>query len=84
MLYLFFFIFQISSEKQNSKKFIALATVIYILVGFVVFIFLPAVVFCYLEEDWSYLTSVYYAFITLTTIGFGDYVTGKCYYIHIN
>ena len=46
------------------------------MVGFVVFVFIPATVFYYVETAWSYLDSVYYAFITLTTIGFGDFVTG--------
>ena len=28
-------------------------------------------------ERWSYLDSVYHTFITITTIGFGDFVPGK-------
>lgn len=27
-------------------------------------------------EEWSYLDGLYYSFITLTTVGFGDYVAG--------
>ncbi|KAJ6645513.1 Open rectifier potassium channel protein 1 [Pseudolycoriella hygida] len=45
----------------------------FLLPGIAFFIFLPAFLFSYFE-NWSYVTSVYYAFITLTTIGFGDYV----------
>ncbi|XP_045129845.1 open rectifier potassium channel protein 1-like isoform X2 [Portunus trituberculatus] len=67
---------RLSDEKQHSHTFIAAATVIYITLGFVVFIFLPSALFSSLE-GWSYLTAVYYSYITLTTIGFGDYVTGN-------
>ena len=41
----------------------------------------PAAIFSALEEDgsgsWNYLNSVYYTFITLSTVGFGDMVPGK-------
>lgn len=40
--------------------------------GMILFIFLPALVFTYAEK-WDYESSVYYAFVSLTTIGFGDY-----------
>ena len=43
---------------------------------FVVFLVLPAVVFAYIE-DWSFLEGFYYCFVTLSTIGFGDYVAGS-------
>ncbi|XP_035690527.1 potassium channel subfamily K member 4-like [Branchiostoma floridae] len=39
-----------------------------------VFFFLPAYVFSRLETEWSYLDALYYMFITLSTVGFGDYV----------
>lgn len=44
--------------------------------GSIFFLFLPSVVF-YVIEDWSYLDSFYFSFITLTTIGFGDLVAGE-------
>lgn len=46
---------------------------LYLLPGLIFFIFLPATLFTYFE-DWDYTISIYYAFVTLTTIGFGDYV----------
>ena len=41
----------------------------------------PAAIFSALEEDgsgsWNYLNSVYYTFITLSTVGFGDMVADR-------
>lgn len=47
--------------------------ILYLVPGVVIFIFLPAIWFSYFE-DWTYMVSVWYAYITLSTIGFGDYV----------
>lgn len=40
----------------------------------VICFFLPAVLFHNLEQDWTYLDSVYFCYVSLTTIGLGDYV----------
>ncbi|KAJ6645514.1 Open rectifier potassium channel protein 1 [Pseudolycoriella hygida] len=45
----------------------------FLIPGIAFFIFLPACLFSYFE-DWPYVRSVYYSFVTLTTIGFGDFV----------
>lgn len=45
------------------------------LTGFILLVFIPAGIFT-ATEDWSYAESLYYCVITLTTIGFGDYVIG--------
>lgn len=37
-------------------------------------ILLPAIAFANIETGWDYLGSVYYCFITFSTIGFGDLV----------
>ena len=44
--------------------------------GVIVLIFIPAGIFSVLE-NWNYGTSLYYVIVTLSTIGFGDYVAGK-------
>uniref|UniRef100_A0A2M3ZFH7 Putative open rectifier potassium channel protein 1 n=1 Tax=Anopheles braziliensis TaxID=58242 RepID=A0A2M3ZFH7_9DIPT len=46
--------------------------ILYLIPGVIVFIFAPACVFTYFEK-WPYDVSVYYSFVTLTTIGFGDF-----------
>ena len=43
----------------------------FILVIFV-FIILPPTLIYYVEDSWTYLDCVYYALVSLTTIGFGD------------
>lgn len=50
------------------------------LLGVILFFFVPAAIFQAIE-NWTYGESAYYAFVSLTTIGFGDYVAGKCYYL---
>ena len=43
--------------------------------GLVIFITLPAIIFWKIE-GWTYWEAWYYCFITLSTIGFGDFVVG--------
>lgn len=48
--------------------------------GILVFLCLPSLFF-QITEGWSYSEGIYFAFITLSTIGFGDYVVGKAGFI---
>lgn len=50
------------------------ATVLIALIpGITFFILLPSLIFSYFE-GWPYLLSIYFSYVTTTTIGFGDYV----------
>ena len=51
----------------------------YLIPGFIVFMVIPAVIFWYIEDGWTYLDSLYFAFVALMTIGFGDFVAGTEY-----
>ena len=44
--------------------------------GLILFIFFPAIIF-YAIESWSYFESIYFCFVTLTTVGFGDFVPSQ-------
>lgn len=65
------------AKRYESRLGVATDAVLYLVPGFIVFLFVPAAVLLVVEEGWNYLDSFYFAFITLTTIGFGDYVAGR-------
>lgn len=49
--------------------------IVYSILINVIILLIPATVFMY-TEDWEFSDSLYYCFITLSTIGFGDMVAG--------
>ncbi|XP_062302965.1 potassium channel subfamily K member 2 [Osmerus eperlanus] len=59
----------------SQTKIRVTSTVLFILFGCLLFVALPAAIFKHIE-GWSALESLYFVVITLTTIGFGDFVAG--------
>ena len=60
-------------EEDEDSAMIPLMVTMGILIIYLLF---GALIFSGYEE-WSMLNSIYYSFITLSTIGFGDYVPGQ-------
>ncbi|KAM9301859.1 potassium channel subfamily K member 4 [Gastrophryne carolinensis] len=52
-----------------------ISAVLFILIGCVLFVLIPTLIFQEIEQ-WTLLEATYFVVITLTTIGFGDYVAG--------
>ncbi|XP_055495716.1 potassium channel subfamily K member 2 isoform X1 [Leucoraja erinacea] len=62
--------------KISQTKIRVISTCLFILFGCVLFVVIPAMIFKHIE-GWTAMESIYFAVITLTTIGFGDYVAGE-------
>lgn len=60
----------------SQKKVQFTCTALFLLWGLLVHLVIPPFVFMSME-GWSYLEGIYFSFITLTTVGFGDYVAGR-------
>lgn len=66
-----------NSKVQHRAK---LATVIFTFTfGVFLYVIIPSVLLTFIsnEEGWTFVECLYCVFVTLTTIGFGDYVPGN-------
>ncbi|XP_030016053.1 potassium channel subfamily K member 2 [Sphaeramia orbicularis] len=59
----------------SQTKIRVISTLLFVLFGCLLFVALPAAIFKHIE-GWSALEALYFVVITLTTIGFGDFVAG--------
>ncbi|XP_067844422.1 potassium channel subfamily K member 2-like isoform X1 [Heptranchias perlo] len=62
--------------KISQTKIRVISTFIFVLFGCLLFVAIPAIIFKHIE-GWTALESIYFVVITLTTIGFGDFVAGE-------
>uniref|UniRef100_A0A8D2ZQ70 Potassium channel subfamily K member n=2 Tax=Scophthalmus maximus TaxID=52904 RepID=A0A8D2ZQ70_SCOMX len=62
---------------MSKSKLAAIHAACLALLMTLLFLIIPAWIFIGLEKDWNFLESLYFCFISLTTIGLGDYVPGE-------
>lgn len=60
---------------MSLRKAQITCTAIFIVWGVLVHLVIPPFVFM-VTEEWNYIEGLYYSFITISTIGFGDFVAG--------
>ncbi|KAJ0062846.1 hypothetical protein NL108_008130, partial [Boleophthalmus pectinirostris] len=63
------------SVVPHKRTVEVLTVVLFVLSGSLLFLIIPPLLFSYVE-GWTFGEGFYFAFITLSTIGFGDYVVG--------
>ncbi|KAM5146138.1 potassium channel subfamily K member 6 isoform 1-T2 [Mantella aurantiaca] len=68
--------FQLHKGFDRKKVTMVHLIVISVLVA-ILFLFVPAAIFNAIESSWSFLDAFYFCFISLCTIGLGDYVPGE-------
>lgn len=60
----------------SQKAVEGLVVSFFFMAGSLLFLVIPPLLFSY-AEGWTFGEGFYFAFITLSTIGFGDYVVGE-------
>ena len=61
------------TKSKHSRELGEIA--VFFIAGLVLLILIPAAIF-HAIQGWDYFSSVYYCSVTLTTVGFGDFVPG--------
>ena len=61
-------------KKEKTIRTVSLLVTLF--TGIVLLIFIPAAIFQGFE-GWTYREGLYYCMVTLTTVGFGDFVAGQ-------
>lgn len=78
--YFHFFLrcFSLSYSESYMPELTIRLVHLFLLIIFVagIFFIAPAILFDYLEPRWNFLDAIYFTFISLTTVGLGDFVPG--------
>ena len=72
-----------NSNSPGRILLVVLQAFVFLVFGVAIFILAPAVIFFFFEDDWEFVDCVYFAFITLSTIGFGDLVAGNYTFLKV-
>ncbi|KAF7667144.1 hypothetical protein LDENG_00077020 [Lucifuga dentata] len=62
---------------MSKSKLAAIQATCLAVITTLLFLIIPAWIFLSMEKDWNFLESLYFCFISLLTIGLGDYVPGE-------
>jgi hypothetical protein len=71
---------QETESEENADELLNFPVAFLVLLT-ICWIFICAYIFQFVEETWSYGTSLYFVLISFTTIGFGDVLVSKSKYI---
>ena len=66
--------FSADRRSELSLRFLHLA--LFLVLAITLLFILPSIIFTCMEENWSFIDAFYFCFISLTTIGLGDFVAG--------
>ena len=69
--------FRPTSQTLSAKTATKINALFVFMTGTVLFILLPSLAIHIIEDGWTYAEACYFAFTTIATIGFGDYVAGE-------
>jgi hypothetical protein len=63
----------LKTKLKETRDLVPISVCLLLVTGYIM---LGALIFASWEESWNFLVAFYFCFITLTTIGFGDFVPG--------
>jgi len=73
-------------RKSNAlkKPTEVLSILVLVVLAFVCVVFFPALAFQYAESQWTYNEAIYFAIVSLTTIGYGDFIPAPSHLRQLN
>ena len=65
-----------SADRRSELSLRFLHLTLFLVLAITLLFILPSIIFTCMEENWSFIDAFYFCFISLTTIGLGDFVAG--------